>query len=32
MSSAMQNIPRQPGLIDLQIIWNRLIAVVGEQA
>lgn len=22
----------QPGLIDLQIMWNRLIAVVGEQA
>ncbi|MCQ4161364.1 hydantoinase B/oxoprolinase family protein [Roseomonas sp. GC11] len=23
---------RQPSLIDLQIMWNRLIAVVGEQA
>jgi N-methylhydantoinase B len=22
----------QPGLIDLQIMWNRLVAVVGEQA
>ncbi|WP_419897200.1 hydantoinase B/oxoprolinase family protein [Roseomonas sp. USHLN139] len=32
MSATVESKTMQPSIIDLQIMWNRLIAVVGEQA